>query len=409
MYELNLVNEIHGRRKSVDQLSDIYNNEILSAIRRFRHKNISVDENSYFDFANSEQRLDHVSFEEFKALIEIQEKYDTLLESRPVGRASTNPGGEEGKFMRNQMRSITDKALSRRLAQDMCEDVSIIAKDDYNNLYLLGYRGEQDVAVPEIVRGNFKMYLDNQVAIEKIKRCQEILDRIEVFFRECPEGSSRGVQEYVAQRYLMGEVPMYKVRNKLKEHRVPPFVDYREKYLEELHREQFEKAKYTFDVHDEQGKIKKLIMDGNTEVSIETYKKLADLGYSGKDGHPLIKSGYQMYVDNYVYNKAIPEYSDDIEFMCWKLNTRPYAVKLLTDQRDIPDSVNAMSNLACDIVWGIAKAKYRRGKIGKEEYLAAKEWREELDGYIKPNEVHEAIVGVKEVDELKKKNLPPSR
>lgn len=403
-YKANLINELHRRRYTIDGLSDNYNTEILNAIRKFRDLETSVDEEKYFEFTESDPRMNHVAYDEFKSLIELQEKYEKLLEKRPVGRESRNPGGEEGKMIRDRMRMLTNRALVRRLSQDMCEDVNVISKGDYKNLYVLGYRGNQDVAIPEIVRGNFNMYVENQMSLNKINRCQEIMDRIEVFLRYSTPKTSVGKQEYLAKRYLMGEVPISEVRSRLKELHVKPFVDYREKYLEEFYNENFEKARKVFDVYNDVGRIQKELMDGNTETKYSTYKQLSDLGYNGKEGHPLIRSGYEMFVNQYVYDKVIAEYSDEIEDMCWEMRDRRYAVDLLEAQREIPNSVNAVSSLVCDIAFQIAKGKYNRGKIGKEDYDKAKKWKDYMDRNTRQQEIPEAIHGVKDVDTLRKRN-----
>ena len=155
---MNLINELHEGRYTVERLSSMYYEDIMKSLLNFRSSGMELTEDSYEKYSEQDARLFHVPYNDFKELMELREDYDEAIRTVPAGRFSGIAGGVQGDKIRGKMNEVTNKALIRRLSQDMCEDVKNIFDRDYRNLCKLGYLGEIDEAVPELVRGNFFLY-----------------------------------------------------------------------------------------------------------------------------------------------------------------------------------------------------------------------------------------------------------
>ena len=352
----NLVNALHEGKYTIKGLSNTYYKEIYDAIKRARDAEphffegiyrgcakIPEYRSKYDKYADIDPRLSHVSVDDFFLLAELQERYEeeqkgyeeTLKKYEKVLEENGRAPAERREYLKyknfaeqtsDMMQRCTDRVLVRRLAQDMCEDVKAIFNTDYENLRYLGYRGEQDVAIPEITRGNFNIYIDNQVTLDLISGYCEDIDRMRLFLKRTPIGTSESFQIYNAEFDLMGDKSISKVRKELGEKKIPPFTPDQDKYLDEFYGNVVKKMKKkNMDVSNEEQKTKVALMNGNTEVTCDTYEQLATFGYDGSRGHPMLKSGYEMYVHDYAYNKMLDECEEEFNDRYDEVRRRPFA------------------------------------------------------------------------------------
>lgn len=401
---MNIINELNEGKYTPAKISQIYYDEIYYSVKKFRQSGLEANKENYYKLADSDTRMDHVTYEEFQRLVKLEDAYEEHLEKHPVGRFSSRPGGIEGEEYRKAIKGITNKALVRRASQDMCEDVKVILNANYDFLYQLGYRGEQETAIPEIVRGNFKMFLKQKFLEKELSGCNEAIDRMR-YVLKLMKGQRHGLDEFFVERYF-STMPIDNVRRQLFKSGVEATKDFREKFIADFYEEKaqrFIKSKH-FDVENVQGKTIKKMMDGTMTVDESVYKKISDLGYSGKDEHPLIKSGYKIFVNNYALEKAKTEQLDYAKILYEDVCKIP-GVRLCLEADDIPDSYNAMVGLADSMKYSIAKFQYKKGKISKAEFDKAKAIIEEEYRYGKMTMLSKNIKGMGNVDYDPKKDV----
>lgn len=390
---MNLINELNERRYTIEDLVRIYYKEILRCVKEFKSEGTELSEDAYYQFAENESRLDHLTFDEFKKIIDIDTEYEALLKVMPVGRFSNTPGGAKGAEMRAEMVAITNKALVRRLSQDMCEDAKTILDVDYKYLGQLGYLGEQDEAVPEIVRGNFLMYAQKEILKDEVRGCNEAIDRMQYVLRRMKGRERSGLDEWEVEHYFV-DMPISKIRQNLGALKCPPIEDFREKYIADFHEEKLHR--YTMDVENNRAKKVKEMMDGNTFVTSKDYRALSDWGYAGKDEHPLIQSGYRLYVETYAFEKTKKAQLNLAKKFYYDISGIP-GIREHLEGPEISDDWNAMSDVSDFLVYQIQKSRYNKGNISKTEFEKARARKERNDRYSTPIRLAQKIGGVGKV------------
>lgn len=400
---MNLVNELNERRYTPARITQIYYDEIYFSIRKFRHSGLEVNQDNYYKSAESDSRLDHVSYEEFKKLVELEEAYEKHLAEHPVGRFSSRPGGIKGEEYRREIISVTNKALIRRVAQDMCEDAKTISTANYDFLYQLGYRGEQESAIPEIVRGNFKMFLKKKFLEQELSGCNEAIDRMKHVLK-IMEGQRGGLDDFLIDRYFV-TMPIDNVRRQLARSRIAPVKDYREKFLSDFYEEKMQRMMkhMDFDVENVQGKTIKKMMDGTLLPDESVYKKISDLGYNEKEGHPLIRSGYGIYVQIYALNKAKIQQLDKAKLLYREVCGIP-GVREYLEGDELPDGY-PLVGVANTMKYIITKSRYKKGKVSKQEFDEANAVLEQDYRYGMQTRLSPNIKGMEKVDYDSKRDV----
>lgn len=401
---MNLINELHERRYTIEGLSDKYYEEIMNSVKNFKSKGIELSESSYNEFAERDSRLDHVPYREFKKLMELDESYKKLLEVLPVGRFSRSPGGIKGDELRREIRAITNKALIRRLSQDMCEDAKTILDSDYMHLCKLGYLGEMDEAIPEVVRGNFLMYAKREILKKEVIGCNEAIDRMQYVLKRTSGERHIVLDENAVERYFVKE-PIDSIRRELGRMKCPPIEDYREKYLSDFYEEKFQRFKNSdMDVENRKGKKIKKIMAGTEFVTEKDYREISDLGYDGKTEHPIIQSGYKLYTEIYAFNKT-KENQLNLAKIFYSDVCKIPGVKENLESPEIPDEWNCMTDLRDYFTYKITSSRYNKGKATKAEYERAKKVKEQNDRYSAPIRLAKMIGGLENVSFDNRKDI----
>lgn len=405
---MNLINELNEKRYTLKGLSQTYYRNVMSAVREISRKG-KLDIDTYTAHAENDLRLEYVSYDEFFELTQLQKRYEEEVKAiengeRPVFR-------RYDELWKNKMEQLTNKALIRNLAQNMCEDdTKAILGQNYLALANLGYNGKQDEGIPEIVRGNFNIFQRNKEKQEDIRILKEAIDRSILYILTVEPRSGIESQKFAIDLILSNKKPIEKIRSDLKLKSRAPFESYKEQFLEDFHNEQFKRAFGNFDVENEQQKIKDKAMLGMMEVDEKTYKRLSDLGYDGTKGHPLLKTGYRMYVDSYVFDKEMEYCLDVAESLSYKLFTQYNAVaEWATTNSTTRKNVDPMTNLIIDTLWRSTKSKYKRGKVDKERYDQVNELANEMDLAMHDEKIITAIGELKKVKKVNERNIPPSR
>lgn len=400
---MNLINELNEKKYTLQGLSDHYYKGVIAIVEEIS-KGGKLDEDTFNNYAYKDARLDHLTYDEFFEMTQLLKRYKGVLHE-------TGNSNREAEFWKKQLYKLTNKALIRRMSQDMCEDdTKFILGQNYLALEKLGYDGRQDQGIPEIVRGNFNMYKRNKEKRESINILNDAIDRSTLYLITVDSNSSIGTQNYAIKQILEDGKSMHQIRKELKLNGRAPFESYKEQYLKDFHEEQFRYVSRNFDVYNEQQKIKDEIMDGMVEVDESTYKRLSNLGYSGKDGHPLIQTGYKMYVDSYVIDKELNYCLDTSSELCRKLRNGYMAIAGWADENSSTRNyVDPMTSLIVELSWMNARSKYKKGKMDKENYDEFTNLMHEMDVAMEEEKIFTAIGEVKKVKEVRERNEPHSR
>lgn len=404
---MNLINEMHEGRYTVERLSSMYYEDIMKSLLSFKSSGTDLTKDSYERYSEQDSRLFHVPYSEFKELIELRESYDEIIRKVPVGRFSGIPGGTQGDALKKKMNAITNKALIRKLSQDMCEDVKSIFDKDYRNLFRLGYLGEIDEGVPEIVRGNFLLYAKREILNEEVKGCNEAIDRMMYVLLRTAGKKRASLDKNAIERYFV-ETPINIIRRGIAKMNYSPISDYREKYLSDFYEEKYQEFKAgRMDVENNKGKKIKNMMNGTELVTEEDYRYISNLGYDGTTEHPMIQNGYKLYSHIYVLEKTKREQLDLAKGyyadVCRIEGVREYLESPEYDQ--IPDSFNCMTCLRDDLEYAFISSRYKRGEATKEEYEDIRKIKEQNDRYSAPIRLARMIGGVDKISFDNKKGI----
>lgn len=404
---MNLINELHEGRYTVERLSSMYYEDIMKSLLNFRSSGMELTEDSYEKYSEQDARLFHVPYNDFKELMELREDYDEVIRTVPAGRFSGIAGGVQGDKIRVKMNDVTNKALIRRLSQDMCEDVKSIFDRDYRNLCKLGYLGEIDEAVPELVRGNFFLYAKREILNEELSGCNEAIDRMRYVLRRTEGKKNIELDKNAVERYFVS-APISSIRRGMAKMDLAPTTDYREKYLSDFHEEGYQRMKNgSMDVENNKGKKIKKMMSGNEFVTEEDYRYLSKYGYDGKTDHPMIRSGYKLYSHIYVLEKTKDEQLDEAK-RYYRAVCRIQGVKEYLESPEydkVPDSFNCMTYLRDDLMYALTKSGYKKGNISKEEYDEVRQIKELDDWYAAPIRLAKMISGVDKISFDNRKDI----
>ncbi len=405
---MNLINGLNEKRYTLQGLSEHYYAEITSLVAKISRTG-KLDEDTFNLYADKEQRLDHMSYNEFFEMTQLLKRYENAVQNRNIRYGYVDT--KEEKMWKDKINELTNRALIRRLAQDMCEeDTKAIEGQNFLALKELGYNGKPDVGIPEIVRGNFNIYMKNIEKINDIKILKEAIDRSTLYLLKVDPRESISAQEYEIDVILTNKRPINGIREELAEKRRRPFESYSEKFLEDYHNEQFRNVARNLDVDNERQKIQDKAMYDDMEVNEDTYKRLSELGYDGKSGHPLIKTGYRMYVDSYVYNKELNYCLDVSADLSSKLYNNYRAVAYwATENSSTRRYVDPMSELIVDLAWRRAKSMHKKGKMNEENYERVNGIVREMDIAMTDEKILTAIGNVKKARAVAERNTPPSR
>lgn len=402
---MNLINGLNEKKYTLQGLSEHYYAEIVGVVTKISRTG-KLDEDTFNSYADKDQRLDHLSYDEFFEMTQLLKRYESAVHNRndKFGYVGTS----EENTWKNQITKLTNRALIRRLSQDMCEeDTKAIEGQNFLALKELGYNGKQDVAIPEIVRGNFNIYMRNKEKISDIKILKEAIDRSTLYLLKVDPRESISVQEYEIDVILTNKRSISGIREELAEKNRRPFESYSEKFLEDYHNEQFKNVARNLDVDNEKQKIQDKAMYDDMEVNEDTYKRLSELGYDGKTGHPLIKTGYRMYVDSYVYGKELDYCLDVSAELSSKLYNNYRAVAYwATLNSSTRKYVDPMSELIVDLSWRRAKSMHKKGKMNDENYEKMNDIVREVDIAMTDEKILTAIGNVKKSRAVAEKNLP---
>lgn len=404
---MNLINDLHEGRYTVERLSSMYYEDIMKSLLNFRSSGMELTKDSYEKYSEQDARLFHVPYKDFKELMELREDYDEAIRTTPIGKFSGIAGGVEGDQIRVKMNDITNKALIRRLSQDMCEDVKNIFDKDYRNLCKLGYLGEIDEAIPEVVRGNFFLYAKREILNEELSGCNEAIDRMRYVLQRTKEMKRVVLDKNSVERYFVS-APISNIRRSMAKIGLAPTTDYREKFLSDFHEEGYQRMKNgSMDVENNKGKKIKKMMSGNEFVTEEDYRYLSKYGYDGKSDHPMIRSGYRLYSHIYVLEKAknvqLDEAKKYYRAVCQIPGVQEYLESPEYDE--IPDSFNCMNCLRDDLMYAFIKSGYKKGNISKEEYDEVRQIKERNDWYGAPIRLARMISGVEKISFDNRKDI----
>ena len=380
---MNLINELHTRRYTLETLSNIYFKSIMESVLEFKRSGTEFSKETYKEYSEQDNRLFNVTYIDFKKLIDLSDDYEKK------NKTESN----------DKIRSITNLALIRRLSQDMCDDVKNIFNTDYRNLCKLGYLGEIDGDIPEIVRGNFLLYARKEALEEEVSGCNEAIDRMNYVLLRSTERKHASLDENMVNLYFV-KMPISKIRRELVEMHSSPVTDYREKYLSDFFKECYQKLKTSnFDVENKLEKKIDKMMDGNELVTEKDYKYISSFGYDGSEGHPLIQNGYKLYANIYVLEKTkksqlelAKDYYSDV---CLIDGARLHLESPEYDE--IPNSFNCMTVLIHDFAYTNVSRKYNKGKATKEEYEKAKHLKKMDDRYSEVIKLAKKIGGVEKI------------
>lgn len=402
---MNLINELNEKRYTLPGLSDYYFAQVMGIVTRIS-RNGKLDKDTFNSYAYKDSRLDYVPYEEFFEMTQLLKRYEDAVHDSANGGFSKMTG--QAGLWKKQIQKLTNRALTRHLAQDMCApDTKAILGQNYLALEKLGYDGRQDQAIPEIVRGNFNIFQRNKEKRESIKILDEAIDRSILYLLTVGPRATEEMQVYAIGQILEDGKSIQRVRSDLKSKGRAPFDSYKEQFLEDYHEEQFKGISENLDVYNEQQMIKDKAMDGMMEVNENMYKRLSNLGYDGKDGHPLLQTGYKMYVDSYVLDKELNYCLDVSASLCYELCCRHeivggWAAMNSSTRKD----VDPMTNLIIELSWKKAKSKYRKGKMDKEKYDKMASLVHEMDVAMENEKIFTAIGDVKKVKAVREKNEP---
>ncbi|MBQ9315176.1 MAG: hypothetical protein IJ220_09360 [Clostridia bacterium] len=322
---MNYINELIKGNKTIEELKKEYREAILIAMKQFiddmekQKKNSSVvtySKDDYEAFRKNSSILQYMNYEDMIELLKIEE--DSHLD---FSKTRVN----------ERYSAISNKILTRRLANDLYDEtVQLYDSDDtqtnnekradivYQYLQMVGYNGESDEHIPELVRGNFKLSQTKSNSIEYTKTIIEIELRMKYLLRYLSSQSNRqftlskdsllyllkGRRINDIAREMYGNTKSFEkiVQEKLSE-RTPLYAEVDAK--RSLHRE--------LDVYNDCQRIcDELTTNPAKEVNEDTYQRLADLWLDSKSKvHPTIRSGFQQYKDivglRYVRVKAYKE------------------------------------------------------------------------------------------------------
>lgn len=404
---MNLINGLNEKKYTLQGLSEHYYAEITRLVKEINEKGKNA-EDTFKTYVNEESPLRDISYDEFLEITKLLKQYEEVVANRTSKFGAVI---DDKKTIENELKKITNFSLIRRLSQDMKkEDTKSVLRENFLALKELGYNGEQDAAIPEIVRGNFNIYMRNKEKLSDIKILKEAIDRSRLYLLVVDPDSSVGVQQYKIEHILTNKRSIVNVRRELASKGRAPFELHSEKILYEYNAEQYRSISKNMDVWNEKQKTIDRAMDGTIKVDEKTYKRLSDLGYYGNEEHPLIRIGYRMYVDSYVRNKELNYCLDVSKDLCYELRKRYRTISewsRIRSNRQV--DIDCMTDLIMELSCRNKRSKYKRWEISQEQHDKAKTQIEQGDIAMQNEKIFTAIDNVKKVKAVTQRNVPHSR
>lgn len=298
---MNLLEALNHKKYTIEELTRIYYNGIMKGIEKYQAFQKNSEEHSEMEgeiteekfdlFQQSENSVLDITFDEFKQLMEIKKP--------------------------EAITAITNLALVRRLAFDMCEkDVTLFItqhgarqmaemekQNDRNYAYLeqLGYSGQKDEKIPSIVSENFLLYQEKEHLKKEILILMDSENRMEYYLQEHKKNSKVCETKEVLEAIFEG-YPLKHIRKKLGLEE-DTLKELREKQNDAeiaLQQEDIKRLKKApLDYSLRAGKIADEMEKGKIDISMQMFEELHSLGfeYTNERESPIVRSGFKEYMD----------------------------------------------------------------------------------------------------------------
>lgn len=400
---MSYIEELRDDNCTISDVSDDNYNSLLTAVQNFRNQKLdvwkTVTEDEYIEYNEKIPALNHVSFEEFKEMLKIDE-------------------GIDGKRKRIAIKEITNKALVKQLAVEMCYDETVLlpktnnAYQDMENvndkyyqyLWDLGYRGEEIEGIPKNVRGNFHLFQTKKIVQQQVKSILEIKSRLEYYLKQYQRNPSfykkaEGIRE-AFEDYDIGMIRRFtgktqsideEMRN-IKQEKYEHFFD------DTLTRRLARRSKKDYEYKE----VEQILDDINSERVIPTekiYSKLfeAEFDHFSSKGSQIAKSGSKEYSDLQLWREVRKHFMEQAYSLYIKALGVPKANEYLRSRYQDNDNPNPNTvmytflwekNIKCREQKGKAVAKAEKNKLArmkeKEEKkllhrLPDKMWKSQSD------------------------------
>ena len=383
---MKLINDLNSKKIKENDLID----ETVRFYMDFVKQNPNCDKDNFKKLVKDNIRLKYMDFEEYKRLAELKEEI-AILQQKPERSKFSGKIKENSKLheKKEEFIKLSKTFLIRNIANDMCSnDCKSVFDHNYKLLYSLGYLGKADIFIPEIVRGNFLLFLKREFLVNQTKKHCEDIDRMNLLLKDSlgiiinSDGeeiktfdsngnANKGIHrnkesriinsgsvnaEYV--HYYLIERPISTIRSELGKRFMCKqlsdedidtlLYDLDLKIFKDIRNSGIKLNAPTRDEMIEDLINEKSDVTTSTDETLdkveENYRKLATAAYDGKsDNHPIIRNGFENYKYVKVFENVENKMAKYLNFLRKEVKSRlPKTKEYLEYKKPVNRSLQAI-------------------------------------------------------------------